>query len=323
MRKLFVAIPLTLLLLSPFTRTAKTWGFYAHKKINRMAVFTLPPELISFYKAHINYISEHAVDADKRRYAVKNEAAKHYIDIDHYGTSPFDSVPVNWKDAIKKFSEDSLRAYGILPWHISTMCYRLQQSFVNQNLQSILKNSADIGHYIADACVPLHTTMNYNGQYTNQKGIHGFWESRIPELSADGYSYWTGRATYVERPIDMAWKLIKSSHMAVDSVLQFEALLNQKFKSDQKYSFESRGRQTVKVYSKNYSLQYEKMLNGMIEKRMRLAIKHIGNIWYTAWVNAGKPNLKSLNTQSYPKEEGAPTDSSSAVNNPHLKGHLD
>src|SRR5688572_17070755 len=29
------------------------WGFTAHKQINNAAVFTLPPELFKFYKAHI------------------------------------------------------------------------------------------------------------------------------------------------------------------------------------------------------------------------------------------------------------------------------
>ena len=61
-----------------------SWGFFGHKKINRMAVFTLPPEMIKFYKKNIEYITEHAVDPDKRRYAVEGEAPRHYIDIDHY-----------------------------------------------------------------------------------------------------------------------------------------------------------------------------------------------------------------------------------------------
>ena len=47
------------------------WGFYAHKQANRYAVFTLPEELIGFYKKHIDHLKEHAVDTDKRRYAIK------------------------------------------------------------------------------------------------------------------------------------------------------------------------------------------------------------------------------------------------------------
>ena len=62
-------------------------------------------------------------------------------------------------------------------------------AFIEKDSDKILKYSADLGHYIADAYVPLHTTENYNGQLTGQKGIHAFWESRLPELFSEDYNY--------------------------------------------------------------------------------------------------------------------------------------
>src|SRR3546814_18777866 len=50
-----------------------SWGFHAHKLINRMAVFTLPTDVAGFYKNHVDYMTEHAVDADKRCYADSSE----------------------------------------------------------------------------------------------------------------------------------------------------------------------------------------------------------------------------------------------------------
>jgi len=276
---------------------ANSWGFYAHKKINRMAVFALPSEMMGFYKQHIEYISEHAVDPDKRRNVVEEEAARHYIDIDHYGKSPFDSVPKFWNKAVEKYTEDTLKAYGIVPWHIEKMVYKLTKAFESENMDLILHYSADLGHYIADAHVPLHTTQNYNGQLTNQKGIHGFWESRIPELKSEDYDYWVGKAKYIDKPIYVAWDIVKASHAAVDSVLKFEAELNTKYSPDKKYSFENRGTSVVKVYSKEYTEDYNKMLNGMVERRMREAIIMVASLWYTAWVNAGKPDLNKFNNK--------------------------
>src|SRR5450432_3434957 len=90
------------------------WGFYAHKKINYYAVFLLPPEMMVLYKPNIDFLSEHAVDPDKRRYAVAQEAPRHYIDIDHYGKYPYDSLPRKWNDAVTKYSEDTLYTYGIV-----------------------------------------------------------------------------------------------------------------------------------------------------------------------------------------------------------------
>jgi hypothetical protein len=273
---------------------AYSWGFFAHKKINRMAVFTLPEGMIGFYKKHIEYISEHAVDPDSRRNVTADEAPRHYIDIDHYGPYAFDSVPRFWKNAVKKYTEDTLKAYGIVPWHIEKMVYRLTEAFKDRNMDMILHYSADLGHYIADSHVPLHTTENYDGQLTNQKGIHGFWESRIPELKSEGYDYWLGRAKYIDKPLDKAWNTVKESHAEVDSVLKFEEQLNAKYPGDKKYSFENRGAALMKVYSEEYTTAYDKMLDGMVERRMRAAIITVGSLWYTAWINAGKPDLDAF-----------------------------
>ncbi|MCC6308828.1 MAG: S1/P1 Nuclease, partial [Chitinophagaceae bacterium] len=87
------------LLLSLFSIHAFGWGFFAHKKINQYAVFLLPPEMMVLFKPKIDFITEHAIDPDKRRYAVPDEGPRHYIDIDHYGVYPYDSLPRKWNDA--------------------------------------------------------------------------------------------------------------------------------------------------------------------------------------------------------------------------------
>ena len=109
------------LFLSSILYAAIPWGFYTHKRVNRYAVFTLPEELVGFYKKHIDHLTDHAVDADKRRYAIKEEAPRYYIDIDQYGENPFQKMPRKWTDAVKKFTEDTLLAHGIVPWHIQTV----------------------------------------------------------------------------------------------------------------------------------------------------------------------------------------------------------
>lgn len=273
------------------------WGFFGHKRINRIATFTLPPEMFGFYKEHLEYITDHAVDPDKRRYAVDGEAQRHYIDIDHYvheGEDPFEVVPKRWNDAVAKFTEDTLQAYGIVPWHIKVMKFRLQRAFEAKNVDLILKYSADIGHYIGDAHVPLHTTENYNGQLTGQKGIHGLWESRLVEINSEDYDYFIGKAEYIDDIETFIWEAVRESHLAVDSVLSIEKELTEEFDPDAKYSFEQRGNVTVSVYSYEFSQEYHRRLNGMVERRLRKAILAVGSIWYTAWVDAGQPDLSAL-----------------------------
>lgn len=279
------------------SRSEKKWGFFGHKRINRIATFTLPPEMFGFYKEHIEYLTEHAVDPDKRRYAVDGEAQRHYIDIDHYahhGENPFEIVPRSWKKAVEKFSDDTLQAYGIVPWHIMVMKRRLQKAFESKNVDLILKYSGDLGHYIGDAHVPLHTTENYNGQLTNQKGIHGLWESRLVEINNEDYNYFVGKSKYVKNMQDFIWNAVEQSHLSVDSVLKIELEVTKDLPSDKKYSYERRGAITTKVYSKEFCDEYHKRMNGMVERRLKASILAVGSVWYTAWVDAGQPDLSAL-----------------------------
>ena len=276
-----------------------SWGFFGHKMVNRLAVFTLPEALLGFYKTNIDFVTDHAPDPDKRRFSDKAEACRHYIDIDHFEYClPFDTMPKLWKDAVKKYTEDTLNAYGIVPWYINLMKMRLTDAFKEKDAEKILKLSADIGHYMADAHVPLHATENYNGQFTGQNGIHGFWESRVPELLSSNYHFYTGRAFYLNDVQKSAWIAIEGSFAAKDSVLDFERKLNASFPSDKKYILEQKGSKQIKVYSKEYTEAYEKMLHGQVERRLRLSILMVGSIWYTAWVDAGQPDLSDVKTNT-------------------------
>jgi hypothetical protein len=271
-----------------------TWGFFAHQRINRLAVFSLPPEMIGFYKKHIRYITENAVNPDRRRYAVDWEASRHYIDLDIYGDSALYKMPRFWQQAVEQYTEGTLQAYGIVPWHISLMKFQLTQAFKERDLDRILRLSTEMGHYVADACVPLHTTQNYNGQLTGQRGIHAFWETRLPELFSNEYDFFVGQAQYIEQPQLRAWDLVASAHTALDSVLLFERELTQEFEEEKKYSFEVRNNLTTRVYSRAFSEAYSRKLNGQVERQMRLAIRTIASYWYTAWVDAGQPDLSTF-----------------------------
>lgn len=302
----FLLLPAAMLLYAD----SVNWGFYAHSRINYFAVFLLPPEMLVLYKTQINYLSDHSVDPDKRRYAIKEEAPRHYIDLDRYGRYPFEDLPRRWEEAVRKYGEDSLVKHGIVPWHIMRMHQRLTSAFRERNFSLIMKYSAEIGHYISDAHVPLHACSNHNGQYSGQKGIHGFWESRIPELLADKeFDLLTGKAVYISDPSAFIWKKVLESAAASDTVLRTEKLLNNSLPEDRKYAFEERSGKVTRQYSSYYTRKYNEMLNGMTERRMREAIFAVASFWFTAWVNAGQPDLKTLMQKNFSSEEMAGWDS--------------
>jgi hypothetical protein len=271
-----------------------SWGFFAHYRINRLAVFTLPKAMAGFYKANIGFITQHAISADKRRYVDSAEAPRHYLNADHYGKNPFRLIPERWNDAVVKYSEDTLNKYGTVPWAIQYNYYKLVDAFKGHDTTGILTASANLGHYVADAHVPLHLTQNYNGQLTNQTGLHAFWESRLPELFAANYNCYAGKARYIENPLKEAFKICSTSFKEADSVLQLERVLSKTFPADKKYVMEKRGKREVKDYSVEYSRAYQTLLHGMVQRRMRSAVLAVGSYWYSAWVDAGQPDLNKL-----------------------------
>lgn len=358
------------------------WGFYAHRKLNRLAVFTLPPQMMPLFKSEIEYLSAHAVDPDRRRYATPHEGPRHFIDIDAWGSFPYSNLPREWNEALGKFSsvslidrcseseppdttviyfpyipwdeevekkkkstgeysdllelgyrkfidvnvvsdfysapwefpvsqwksmadslnltesdchfflvEDQLSNYGILPYYLPIIQSQLTNAMRRGDKSRILRYAADIGHYIGDAHVPLHTTINYNGQLTGQQGIHAFWESRIPELFAVDFDLIVGRAQYIENKQDFFWDIIFDTHLKVDSVLSIEQHLRDTYPEDAQMCFDQRLSQTVQQPCKEFAEAYEKMMDGMVERQMRKTIFAIGSAWYTAWIDAGQPNL--------------------------------
>ncbi|WP_214071484.1 zinc dependent phospholipase C family protein [Mucilaginibacter sp. dw_454] len=271
-----------------------SWGFFAHYRINRLAVFTLPKAMTGFYRANIDFITQHAISADKRRYVDSLEAPRHYLNADHYGKQPFRFIPERWDDAVVKYSEDTLKKYGTVPWTIQYNYYKLVNAFKGHDTTDILIASSNLGHYVADAHVPLHLTQNYNGQLTGQTGLHALWESRLPELFAANYNCYAGKARYIENPLKEAFKICQTSFSEVDSVLRIEKTLSKSYPDSKKYMMVMHGKRAVKDYSVAYSRDYQHLLHGMVQRRMRSAILSVGSFWYSAWVDAGQPDLNKL-----------------------------
>jgi hypothetical protein len=360
------------------------WGFFAHKRINRMAVYILPPEMMYFFKPNIEYITEHATDPDKLKFTNSQEGIRHFIDIDHWGEYPFDSLPRDWVGAISKYAEvsiidedstlllfgpgvnivrndtlfgsgfsclnkdyrnfiakkiaysvlndkiefpaDSLNKWiniqienpqrkkirvvenfsqdGILPYYIHEHYRSLVKAFQNKDPKRILRLASHMGHYIGDAHVPLHTTKNYNGQLTNQVGIHAFWENSIPELLCDPeFDFFVGKAEYIKNIREFIWDIVLKSHSLKNDVLRADSLVNLHIPDEKKFVFKERNGIVVRSQSEILIRAFDKELKNMAEQRMRNAVKALGDIWYTAWIDAGQPDLRQISNIRWSEEE--------------------
>ncbi|KUJ62344.1 S1/P1 Nuclease [Flavobacteriaceae bacterium CRH] len=280
-----------------------SWGIVGHERINKAAVMALPHPIQIFFYNHIDFITQEASVPDIRKYALnyKDENPRHYLDMENFGSA--DSLPKTLEEAKKKYDAKFLNDNGILPWYIEDMMAKLTKAFKDKNRAEILFLAADLGHYIGDAHMPLHTSANHDGQLSDQKGIHSLWESRLPELYAKNYKLNVPQAQYYADVHKAIWDMINDTHSLAKPLLDIDKKLRTSTPENQVFKMDADGKvlkskYNTAVFSDEYAKKLHQELNGMVENQMKKAISATASFWYTAWVNAGKPDLSDLDAAS-------------------------
>jgi hypothetical protein len=271
-----------------------SWGFLVHRTLHQISIYSLPDSLQKFYFVNAKELVKTAADPDLRQKQDSTEKTKHFIDLDGplFKNKP---IPDNWELAVKKYTEPKLRQEGTLPWEIIKTKIKLTDAFRKKNKAQILLYSSDIGHYIGDAFVPLHTTMNYDGQLTNQAGLHSLWESECPQLFLENYNLFQNqKAKYLKYPSQEIWKVLRSSEKLVKSVLEEEKIASKGCDLKEKYKYQMRNGKEERKYTAKFITKYNTKMAEQINARLLKSAEMIGDFWYTAWVDANKPDLTDL-----------------------------
>lgn len=280
-----------------------SWGFLVHRTIHQLAIYELPESMQYFFHRNMSYLVKNSVRPDQRRNEDKEEAPKHFIDLELYGDSAAWRMPLRWNDAVKKYGKDSLQKCGYVPYYVITMKDRLTAAFRSGNKDSILFYAADLGHYISDAHVPLHVSENYDGQLTNQKGLHSLWESTIPEIQIQQYDLRTHhKARYLKHPERAIWKAIRQSQALLKDVFVQEKAVTKLFTDSTKYRVQMRNGREYKSYTSAFAKAYSERLGNTINQQLIRSANLVADFWYTSWVDAGCPDLNK-HIQSLVKKE--------------------
>ena len=281
-----------------------SWGFLAHRTINQLAVYELPKDLSCFYYDNLEYLVKNAPRADLRRNTDSSEANKHFIDLEPFGDSAAWKMPMNWDAAVKKYSKDSILKYGYLPYLIMRVKDSLTDAFRNKNKERILFYTADLGHYIGDAHVPLHTSINYDGQLTNQRGLHSLWESMIPELELNNYDLSSRhKAKYLKDPAESLWAAIRKSFSLLNDVFSQEIAATVGFSDSTKFRVQVRRGREVKSYTPEYARAYSAKLGNSINKQLVSSADLLADFIYTSWVDAGQPDMEGLLSSNFKRDK--------------------
>lgn len=272
-----------------------SWGFLVHRTIHQLAVYELPSEMQPFFFRNMDYLVKNSGRPDERRNTDSTEATKHFIDLEMYEHGNTDRMPMYFNEAIRRYTRDTLLTYGYVPYYVIIMKERLVNAFKMLNKDSILFYANDLAHYIGDANVPLHTSVNYDGQLTDQKGIHSLWESMIPEMEINSYNLRSKhKAKYLDNPQEAIWIAIRRASALVPEMFRLETEVSKNFTANTKYRIQQRRGKEVRSYTSEFAKAYSAALKSSINEQLIHSADLIADFWYTAWVDAGKPNLCTI-----------------------------
>ena len=274
-RKLRSAACLSLLASLLVPRAAHAWGVTGHRYINRLAVAALPAELQPLYLANRDWITQHSVDPDDWRNRDRTEGPNHFIDMDTWGLDAANTYPQDYWTACGLYGKAEIDKNGIVPWRIGQYYGKLVRAFKAKNVRDIVETSAWLGHYAADIHVPFHAVANYDGQLSGQKGIHARFESVMVEKQIKFEDLKTHPAHRVAQvvPTAFAW-----AHESLKLSLPILAADKEAVAKDA-------------AYGDLYYTEFGAKARPIAVRRLEEGAQDVASLWYSAWLEAGKPAL--------------------------------
>lgn len=286
-------ILLVLIAAATGTSHAAAWGFVAHRIVAENSVAALPDPMAGFYKANITAVSDASIEPDTllRERDGEQEKRRHYIDLDALTRPPFHDLPFDEQEARRLYGSRRVDEAGVLPWRIVGVHAQLREAFREEDPAKIISRSGWLSHYVADAYQPLHTTKNFDGQQTCNRGVHAVFETdlidrlkaryrretALPESFAPAVIEETGRFLFSE---------IFSSYGLVEMILRAD----------------TESMDLVKKQRKDYFEEMERQLGSLARSQMRRAEATTVSLWYSAWVESGRPGLPGYPLPRPPRE---------------------
>jgi hypothetical protein len=270
---------LVLLFLAAAPRPAAAWGFNGHKYIMAAAIPLLPPAIRSFFVANRTTIVEHAIDPDLWRTAGwTQEESRHFVDMDAYGPPPFANLPHVEADAVARYGQEFVDKNGTLPWRTEEIYAKLVEAFTQKtgySRDNIKFFSSVIAHYVADAHVPFHAALNYDGQLTGQSGIHARFESELFDRYRSRLIVKPGPVAPVASARELVFASLTESFSFVQPILDADRAA-------------AAGRD---LYDDTYFTLFFQKTRPILEQELAGAIRDVASVITAAWVEAGRPTV--------------------------------
>ena len=276
-----IIVPLAL------TSFVGAWGYDGHRRINYIASKQLKGPFGQFLKNNSDPLKWYAVAPDYNKDIDSEEFHRHFIDADYYDEYPFTKIPKKYEELISLYGEDKIRKYGIAPWAINETCERIIDLLKKNQLEEAIYNMGVVGHYIADLHMPLHTVINYNGQFSGNDGIHKRWEHRLVDEYVKKIKP-VGKIEKVEDPWSFSMKIVKESFKLHHLILEADTKARKLLTKEQADRLNSHD---VLSFEKPYLDSLYDDTGNLLNERMGRAVMRLASLWNYCWEQAGRPKL--------------------------------
>jgi hypothetical protein len=296
LRRVSACLLALLVSLSPVPALA--WGFEAHRFVTERAIERLPPEIRPVLEQQRTFVVEHSVDPDLWRSAgFLEEPPRHFLDMDGFKDVAPADLPRDYATAVARFGEELVKKNGTLPWRAQEIYEQLVRAFEQQGQGSsrwALDNArffvAVLSHYVADAHMPLHSVVNYDGQLTDQQGVHARFEADLFLRNRDRLRIAPPDLPPAASARDLVFDALGSSFESVPGLLAAD-------------------REAIGAGAEYDDAYFDRLWKGagpLLEARINHAISAVSAVIVGAWERAGRPALLTQRPRPAMKKRTVP-----------------
>ncbi len=259
---------------------ARGWGDEVHRLVNQKAAGTLPAPLEELFAGNVAFLRAHSVDPDLWRVHRQGEDRNHSLDIAGFDDLVSGEVPRSEKAHLLRHGPEAAER-GRLPWRIAEVHGELVAAFRARDERRVLERAAVLGHYAADAFVPLHAAVDGD----EPAGVHARletelfvrFEHQIEPLVTPG-------------PAEASGDPVAATLMALrDSLARAPAVLETDRAAAGERDFvetDADDRYDDGYYSRLFEHEGERYA-----ARLAAAAQAVGALWLSAWQEAGRARL--------------------------------
>ncbi len=254
---------------------AGAWGRDGHDTIARSGCLALPDDMRAFFMTSRTWLGYHAQDPDLWRRKDPAERNRHYMDIDKLTAEEVARLDGSLAESYRRLGRKRLDDVGVVPWRVAEFTELMTDAMRRGRWAEVRRTAAALSHYIADSCVPFHATKNYDGKLTGNNGIHGRFDIEMVNRFLVGPYLGVRPARRVENVFDLALQTIGDSNGLMAACLKAD----------------NAARKAAPLDTEEYYFALFRGCGEIARRRMALAAQTSADLWYTAWLAAGKPDL--------------------------------